>query len=271
MNSTFYNQILNSIGVNSNSLEFASNLQVTTIPNNCFDILICANGDFTVNTNNDSLKSSKGIFGLSKKSVSVVGNSISSGTHINLLPEHMCMLTSIPLGEISGELLDISEIFKEHTNELLDISVVPGNSNLLQQFFKKVLKKYHDPNLIRAMRITRLIMETNGNLTIKEISDQTFLTKRTLQRLFYKYVGLSPKAYSKIVRFRHISQVYYMGKFTEKQSLYDLLIAFGYYDYSHFIHDCNQITGLSPTEYFKNLNPTLSLLYNKEQNDFSYF
>jgi transcriptional regulator GlxA family with amidase domain len=73
-----------------------------------------------------------------------------------------------------------------------------------------------------------------------------FITERQLERLFKKYIGLSPKFYSRIIRFNHIFQLV-----KEKRiSWLEITHLSGYFDQSHFIRDFKAFTGEEPSQYF---------------------
>jgi len=85
------------------------------------------------------------------------------------------------------------------------------------------------------------ILHSQGNLIVKDLD--VGLSTRQLRRLFEFYLGDSPKAFSKVVRFQNIlKSVHLHDALSEKSFFYD----FGYYDQSHFIKDFKTFYGLRP-------------------------
>lgn len=91
------------------------------------------------------------------------------------------------------------------------------------------------------------ILSSNGIMSVNEICQCTGCSERQLERLFRKYIGLSPKLYSRIVRFANIFQHVYA---TSKVNGSELGIASGYYDQSHFIRNFKAFTGEDPSRYY---------------------
>jgi AraC-like DNA-binding protein len=98
------------------------------------------------------------------------------------------------------------------------------------------------------------ILSSNGTISVTEICRDSGCSERQLERLFRKYVGLSPKLYSRIVRFAYIFQNMQGSK---KMNGSELGIASGYYDQSHFIRNFKDFTGEDPSRYFFD-HPTLA-------------
>lgn len=75
------------------------------------------------------------------------------------------------------------------------------------------------------------------------------LSERQLRRLSHLYLGLSPKAFSSVLRFQSLLQ----GMREEKSRWGDF-----YYDQSHFIREFKHFSGLTPQEFMR-----MSVLYNQ--------
>ena len=93
--------------------------------------------------------------------------------------------------------------------------------------------------------IIDLIFESNGMVSIMDIQKQFYVTQRQLQRRFEKYIGVSPKFYTRIIRFNYVFQLMKDGKF----SWLDVTHRCGYFDQSHFIRDFKSFTGEDPSKY----------------------
>lgn len=88
------------------------------------------------------------------------------------------------------------------------------------------------------------IFERRGKLSIKEILDKYPVARSTLNAHFDKYVGLSPKFYTRLIHFNYILREY----FIEQKSLAEIIRDWEYYDYSHFKKDMVLFTGMPPKE-----------------------
>ncbi len=91
-----------------------------------------------------------------------------------------------------------------------------------------------------------LIIEYEGKIPIKNVAEHLFITERTLQRGFLKYVGLSPKQFAKIIQFKpSLKQI--SNKTFPK--LTEVGLENGYADQSHFIKNFKRFTGKTPSRF----------------------
>lgn len=90
-----------------------------------------------------------------------------------------------------------------------------------------------------------LIFEQNGMVSIQEMSEQLNTSQRQIERYFKRYIGLSPKLYTRIIRFNYIFELMKNAD----HNWQDLVFKSGYYDQSHFIKNFKEFTGEDPTKY----------------------
>lgn len=89
------------------------------------------------------------------------------------------------------------------------------------------------------------ILETKGSGTVQGLCRVMDVSERQAERLFQKYVGLSPKFYSRIIRFNAIFQL-----ISEKDPGWaELAYEAGFADQSHFIRNFKSFTGEDPSAY----------------------
>ncbi len=85
---------------------------------------------------------------------------------------------------------------------------------------------------------------------VDDVVRQLNLSKRTVQRLFYRYVGVSPKWVIKHYRLHEVAQR--LAKDTT-MDWSELALDLGYCDQAHFIKDFKAMLGKSPAEYAKTI------------------
>jgi AraC-like DNA-binding protein len=81
-----------------------------------------------------------------------------------------------------------------------------------------------------------------------DLVSQFYLTERTLQRLFNRYVGVSP---SWVIRRYRIHDAIAQLDQGEVLDWPALAVDLGYFDQSHFIKDFKNIIGVSPVKYMQ--------------------
>ena len=91
-----------------------------------------------------------------------------------------------------------------------------------------------------------LLSDAGRKRTVSEVAYKLNISKRQLERVFLKNVGISPKKFSRIVRLNAA-----IKRFKKADSLTALTYEAGYFDPSHLIRDFREFTGLSPKAFFK--------------------
>ncbi len=97
----------------------------------------------------------------------------------------------------------------------------------------------------RKQNIFHLLFQSNGSLTVEELSKQTFWSSRQINRYFKSKFGLTLKTYSNILRCA--------ATYTDIREG-DLFPKPDFYDQAHFIKEVKKHTGFSPKELHKNKN-----------------
>ena len=95
-----------------------------------------------------------------------------------------------------------------------------------------------------------LIKESGGSLSVKELSQEVFYSQRHLSRIFDKYMGINTKSFSSLVRVNKALRLLRRPGCSIQQAC---MLA-GFYDTSHFIHDCKSMCGITPQEYRNNMS-----------------
>jgi len=105
-----------------------------------------------------------------------------------------------------------------------------------------------------------LILASEGNMSTRRLSDSINLSKRRLEQLFSKNVGISPKKYSRVVRFQNIL-------FNHLLSNNDNIeVPSGFFDQAHFIHEIKKLSGMTPNELKEHLKDDINRMTALEAN-----
>jgi AraC-like DNA-binding protein len=91
---------------------------------------------------------------------------------------------------------------------------------------------------------------TSGNVTA--VADELGVSERHLRRVFRHAVGVSPKTFAKLKRFRRAVQAAYESP---RVSWASIAAGAGYYDQAHLIADFRAITGVTPQTLLGELRP----------------
>jgi AraC-like DNA-binding protein len=129
--------------------------------------------------------------------------------------------------------------------QLLEAQTVESRFAILEVF----LMAHVAHSLTRHPAVDYALQALRCDPTTQTIRDVTvkigFSHKRFIQ-LFSKEVGLTPKLFSRVVRFQHVLRQIGRGQSVDWA---DMALAHGYFDQAHFIHDFQSFSGLTPAIY----------------------
>jgi AraC-like DNA-binding protein len=94
---------------------------------------------------------------------------------------------------------------------------------------------------------SEMITSHRGLVATRDVSRILSVSARRLERRFQHRFGLTPKFFSRIVRFQNL-----LGALREerKEGLLGTALSFGYYDQAHLIHEFKEFSGKSPAAFF---------------------
>jgi AraC-like DNA-binding protein len=107
-----------------------------------------------------------------------------------------------------------------------------------------------DPRVELVNGIVAQIGADRTIVTVDQVAQQFKVHKRTLQRLFREYVGVSPKWVIKLYRLHEAAEQVAAGV---PVAWSNLALELGYFDQAHFINDFKRIVGSTPADYAKRL------------------
>ena len=122
-----------------------------------------------------------------------------------------------------------SQILTELAAALIDAHAVPPNDSIQKAII--------------------IIIQQKGQIKIKDILHQVYLTERTFERHFRTEVGLSPKQFARIIQFQCSLNQLHTSNFDK---LTEVGLDSGFADQSHFIRTFKKYTGQTPSFYLKN-------------------
>jgi AraC-like DNA-binding protein len=132
-------------------------------------------------------------------------------------------------------------------NQLEETHSIKDKIELLDQYFSKSFLSLQPTTTIADAALSLMHQPTMPS--IKSLAHQLKISERYLETQFKKYVGLSPKTYSLIIRFMRMEQ---QLQIKSTASWQQMDFAHEYYDQNHFIKDFKRFTGHTPSDYLLN-------------------
>jgi len=131
--------------------------------------------------------------------------------------------------------------------EWLELEDEDGMIAGIERFFRSCLPE-RDEQAEFVREVVDSIAEDRELMRVDDLVHRFGIAKRTLQRLFNRYVGVSPKWVIQRYRLHEAAAQMEQGSAPDWSQLSTEL---GYFDQSHFIKDFQSIVGCSPEEYVR--------------------
>lgn len=164
-------------------------------------------------------------------------------------PQAIPLLFSLPAEGLANEAVELPYLLKD-AGRILEEKIMEAKNNrerceLICRFAEERLSASRQMELPVFAAIRDIIHRTSS-ASIQSLSREYYLSERQFERQFKQYAGLSPKLFSRIVRFQSATALYHH----RGMSLGSLALECGYYDQSHFISDFKTFSGMHPKQYF---------------------
>ena len=199
--------------------------------------------------------------GIRKKSISIDSLGQVHYFAIKFLPFGLYPFINIPLNEFNKGVYDLEELkIPELANlaeKVWDKKGLENKALVLEEILLKLLSKNeinHSGIIDGAISI---IHKSRNIVSVNDLCEELSIGYKRLEREFAKWIGVTPKYFLNMVRFRRLLfQIVTKGG---NKDLANLIHSFGYFDQAHFIKDFKRFASMSPTEYFEKRNITIDI------------
>lgn len=151
--------------------------------------------------------------------------------------------------ELHNRDVALAELYPNEAAPLYDELLAAG---ALHARFR-VLERYLIRKIRRGLRAHPLVghavqefLKTPGVRAIADVQSETGLSHTRFNQIFREHVGLTPKLFCRIQRFRTVVQHIESGS---PVNWAGLAAACGYFDQAHLIHDFRAFSGITPTAF----------------------
>lgn len=166
-------------------------------------------------------------------------------------PEASGLLFGLPLRDMTDSAADLEGVMglpaKNWIEQIRNAADDRERGCIADAFFLRRLQRraIAHPYLDNALS---LIRKSRGNIEVEQLSRQLFVGRRQLERQFRAHLGLSPKMVLRIERFRNALQSPQAS--AGRGNLTAIAHTSGYADQAHFIRDCRELAGETPSQLF---------------------
>ncbi|MFW0715259.1 DUF6597 domain-containing transcriptional factor [Pedobacter sp. N23S346] len=172
-----------------------------------------------------------------------------------LQPFALFKLFNIAAFEVNDKTISFDELTGQSGRLLLEkIQEQPENIvaiNLIEDFLLnlRIQKTHYDKIIFTSLQH---IYAKKGMSSLTQMLKEVPATERQLERKFREHIGLSPKKFADIVRFRHLLKC--LKQANQHTNISAIGYSCGYYDQSHLNNIFKKFTGLTPLQYQNNGN-----------------
>jgi AraC-like DNA-binding protein len=213
---------------------------ITAIPDGCLDIVF--------QFYDDCVRSF--IYGCTREPLSIDWSTCSRCFGFRLYPGAIGNLLRCPAKNLTANYTQIVcniNFYDELFEKIPFSNSFDERVLLVQHFFENLIAKgYHTPSSVSHM--VNKIISSGGNITIKELCEETGYSLSHFHNIFDKYVGISPKEFAEVVRFQRSLLLLYAGS---DVNLAEISCQCGYYDQSRMNRAYKSFAGYSPNKFKK--------------------
>jgi len=169
---------------------------------------------------------------------------------IRMPPLGAYRLLGMPLGAVAQNVFELDEVLGDAIaavqQRLGDCEDAAEQFVVLCDFARTRLARTRVKLRADAQIAVDMLTRTQGTERIETICRSMSISRKHLTGLFDSHIGLTPKTYARMFRFRRVVDLVQRGQGLDWTRI---AMSCGYYDQAHFNHEFREFSGMSPGEY----------------------
>jgi len=153
-----------------------------------------------------------------------------------------------PLCEFANQHLDLDLIWPRIAGEIgeriFQAASLDAKVRIVEHYLISAAKTTGEAIVSVMANLLYRVFASKGTASVGELAESELIGVRQLNRKFERYIGLSPKTFSKIVRFQAVIEDIVESPETDWRYV---ALKRGFFDQAHLIHDFNQFYGATPS------------------------
>ena len=157
------------------------------------------------------------------------------------------LLRRMPLSNVLDQVIDAEMVLGKEMKEvlqlLMDSEQYPEMIRVIENYLFKKYQKIK-LNIEPIDKIGQLFKNPQAYSSLDALANESCLSIRQFERKFKERVGISPKLFTRLVRFNYAFE---LKDQNPTKDWLDVALDCGYADYQHMVKDFKQFAGLTPT------------------------
>jgi AraC-like DNA-binding protein len=157
----------------------------------------------------------------------------------------------MPLGEIAHDVIELDDALGDEVHSVhqrVGDAKDPGQQfAILCDFVRRRIARSRVRLRADAQMAVERLRRSHGAERIDSLCRDVGISRKHLGAVLRAHVGLSPKAYARMFRFRRVVDLVQSSR--RPPDWTQLAVSCGYYDQSHFNHEFRAFAGMSPGEF----------------------
>lgn len=231
------------------------------LPMDHSDLIIRCRGSFNYLIKDEIFEPEKVIFtGFRKTPIKVIQNNYVETFGITFKPWGLYPFINQEMAQFSDHIVNLNSIdinFTQSLEKIVDESAIFENNSKFKLVVKEIEKVLIEQlnlsdNYFKMIDLFECFCDGDWS-NIKDFCEKYKIQRKKLERYFKKFIGVTPKEFSKISKFETSARV--ILKEGDERFI-NIAIDTGYYDQAHFSKSFKEYTNSTPKE-FKKEKPAL--------------
>jgi len=163
---------------------------------------------------------------------------------VHFRPGRAAAVLGVPPGELMDRHVDLEALWGRRARELRErLREAPTTPERFAILEAELVARL-DANRVHPAVTYALDVLTRPEARVADVAKQVSLSQRRLIELFTACVGITPKRFGRVMRFRRATELAQTTSFDWTRVAYEC----GYYDQAHLIRDCHELAAMTPRE-----------------------
>jgi AraC-like DNA-binding protein len=158
-----------------------------------------------------------------------------------LLPECASFFLGVPGREIADRVVGLDSLWMEAGRIEGELADCEDDSSRVAVLEEALIRRLKPQPLPLIARVARSVRERSGLMTVDSMAKAVGVSRQLLGRTFHESLGVSPKSYLRLCRFRTA-----LESLSPESGWADIAAASGYFDQSHMIAEFREFSGMTP-------------------------